>query len=619
MKRNGKGTCGLLLALCLCVSLLSGCGGEQKPESRERQPLTILTSGMDYSGFEDLLQEKYPEVRLEFISYTGGNSTGYSQYLLDNGRTPDIFTIIIFGTPEQQKKSLLDLSGYEFLNHYKTADINQVTLDGAVYLVPASAAVIGICYNKTMFAEYGWEVPDTFEELIALTKTIREAGVDPVAAQFELPGNGFFDLFTLAKTDFLSKPEGLQWERDFKAGEASAAEGLSDAAAQLQILIDCGFFDAEDTTRTMKECSEHFFNREAAMYLNAGNLTRFTQNEDGTGDQYGILPFLGQGEDNSVLISKPLSYFGLSASLAEPGNEQKLEDALRVMELLSTEEGQRSILGLQDFYIAPLKNTEIPADSPFHEVAEELRTGHTSTLAYAGYEPIIIGVGEKVRDWVAGNCTGDDVLALADQLQADSLDNRIPPIAVAAADFTLEESAQLQAEAIRLAAGAEIGMLSLGGWHDGVENPTGVCGVLFKGDITQMEVNAIPPSRFGEPVCVLTLTGGEIRSLLETGLVFEIEARDGAPAAQVEGFPYIPAGITVTKTAEGAVEKISWADGSAFDESAAYTVAIDKGGYTEEIAEKGAVRETELSVMEVLRDYLSANSPVSPLAHSIQK
>lgn len=609
MKRIGMKTAGVFLALCLCILLLSGCAREQKPESGEHQPLTIMTAGLNFSSFEALLREKYPEVRLEFVSYTGGNGTGYAQYLLNNGRIPDIFTISIFGSPDRQKASLLDLSGFEFLNNYKTADINQVTLDGAVYLVPTSASVICLYYNQTMFAEHGWELPDTFEDLKTLTRTIRDAGIDPVSAQFELPGNGFFDLFTLAKTDFLSTPDGLKWEQDFKDGKATAREGLSDAAAQFQELIDCGFVDAEDTLRTMSQCRDRFFNRESAMYLNAGSLTRFTQNKDGTGDRYGVMPFLGRGEDNSVLISKPLTYFGLSAALGKPENAQKLEDALKVMELLATAEGQQSLFGLNTSYIAPLKNTEIPPDSPFYEVAEELRTGHISTLAYAGYEPIIIGVGEKVRDWVAGTCTGDDVLDLADRLQADSLNDSIPPIAVASQDFTLEETAQLQAEAIRLAAGADIGLLSLGGWHAGVENLTGVCGMLLKGDITQMEVNAIPPALFGEPICLLTLSGGEIRSLLETGFV---------PDPEVEGFPYVPAGITVTKTTEGAVEKITWADGSAFDESASYTVAIDKDGYTEESGAMGDVRETELLVVDVVGDYLSANSPVSPLPHSIR-
>lgn len=598
----------LALTFTLCISLLSGCSGE-KLKKDEHEPLSIMTTNVNYSNFEALLREKYPEVRLEFISYTGGNSTGYSQYLLDNGKTPDIFTISIFGMTEQQKKNLLDLSGYEFLSSYKTADINQVTLDGGVYLVPASSSIIGLYYNKTLFAEHGWKVPGNFDELVALTGTIRAAGIDPVAAQFEFPGSGFFDLFTLAKTKYLSTPDGLQWERDFQAGNAMAKEGLSDAAAQLQALIDCGFLDTEDTTRTFDECRDRFYAGESAMYLNAGSLPRFTQNEDGTGDQYGIIPFLGLKKDTSVLITKPLSYFGLSKALSEPDNAQKLEDAIKVMELLATDEGQKSLVTRVGNYIAPLKNTEVSEDSPFHEVAESIRTGHTSTLAYAGYEQIIIGVGEKVRDWVAGKCGSDDVLALADKLQSDFINGHIPQIAVAAENFTLEESAQLQAEAFRIAAGTDIGLVSLGGYHDGVENPSGVCGMLFKGDITEMVVNAIPPAVFGEHVCVLTLTGGDIKTLLETG--FEVDP-------EVAGFPYIPSGITVTKAVDGKVQKITWADGSVFDEADTYTVAIDKDGYTEETSKRGSLQETKLVVTDVLTEYLKANTPFYPLEHSVK-
>ena len=240
---------------------------------------------------------------------------------------------------------------------------------------------------------------------------------------------------------------------------------------------------------------------------------------------------------------------------------------------------------------------------------DAIRNGYTSTLAYAGYEPLLIDVGEKARDWVAGKCTGDDVLDLADQLQMEAVSGSIPPIAVASCDFTLEETAQLQAEAFRLAAATDIGLVSLGACHDGVENPSGVCGVLLKGDITRMEVNAIPPGVYGERVCVLTLPGREIRELLEKGFVVN---------SAVEGFPYIPSGITVTKTAEGTVETITWEDGSAFDENGVYTAAVDQDGYTEEVGQRGSVKETELTVMDVVGEYLRANSPVTPLEHSVR-
>ena len=124
---------------------------------------------------------------------------------------------------------------------------------------------------------------------------------------------------------------------------------------------------------------------------------------------------------------------------------------------------------MEDNYVSPLKNTTISENSPFYEVHDVLQNGHTSTLAYAGYEPVIVGVGEKVQDWVAGKCNGTDVLALMDQLQSDYLENQgIPAIATASQDFTQEETAQLQADAFRKAAGTDIGLVSLGGYHNGV-------------------------------------------------------------------------------------------------------------------------------------------------------
>lgn len=604
MKKSTRKLLFVILTLALCAGLLAGCIGAQKMENKEHEPLTILSGFLQYDQLEGLLREKYPEVRLEYVSYTGSNTTGYLQYLLQNGSPLDIMPLSVFSLPEAQKEYLLDLSGFSFLNEYKTTDINQVTLDGGVYAVPMSSNLVGLYYNKTMFAEHGWEVPQSFAELKTLTQTVRKAGIDPCAAQFFLSGNGFFDLFTMAKTNFLSTPEGLQWERDFKAGNTTAEEGLSEAVVQLQELIDCGFLDGDDTRCDEDETANRFFSREAAMYLNAGMLPRFTQNEDGTGDQYGIMPFYGAGEDDTVLISMPLCYFGLSATLGKPGSEKKLEDALKVMELLATEEGQKSLGVKSKDYIVPLKNEVIPEDSPFNDVSSTILDGHTSNLAYAGYEPIIIGVGNKVRDWVAGQCTGEDVLTLMNQLQSDYLSGALPPVAVAALDFTLEQTAQLQSESFRLAAGTDIGLVSLGAYQNGVENRSGVCGRLFAGDINQEVVNAIVPGVFRDPICVLTLTGAEVKGLLESGF---------ATSGAAEGFPYIPAGVTITRKHDGSVKKITLEDGSTLNESAAYTVAVDQGGFTEEIGQKGAVVETELVVVDVVSEYLHAHSPLSPL------
>lgn len=600
-----KNKCTITLVSALCAALCVGCSSTSRPGGLEHEPLTILTAKMDYSPFETALHEEYPEIQLEFISYTGDNATEYNQYLLEHDEIPDIYSAFVFSDPQKQKENLIDLSGYEFVNSYMTAQINQVALEGAVYLLPANLGIIGLYYNQTLFAEHGWEVPRNFQELTALTLTIREAGIDPVAAQFELDGNGFFDLMTMAKTDFLTTPAGNQWEKDFLAGKASAEEGLSGAVRQLQALIDCGFLDAADTLRTSRETREHFYNRNAAMYLNAGAIARFTQNEDGSGDRYGILPFFGT-DSGRMLITLPMAYFGLSKSLQEPGCEQKLEDALKVMEFLATEKGQASLSATtanHESYISPLKNSVFPKDSPLGDILELIRNGSISTLAYSGYEDILTDVGSKVRDWVAGKCTGEDVLELMNQLQRVTLGDMLPYFVVISKDFTLEETAQLQAEAFRLAVGADVGLVSLGGYHNGVQNPSGVCGRLLAGEVSSKIVNAIVPSRYNAPVCVLTLSGRELKALLEKGLI---------PEDSDEGFPYVPAGIILLKDKNGVVKEVTMADGSRFDETASYTVAVNQGGFTEETGKRGGALETEFQVAGAVRNYLEANSPISP-------
>lgn len=595
----------VILSVAVCLGLLAGCH-ENTPTSAKggHEPLTILAPNLNYSAFENTISERFPEIRLEFISYIGGNPTGYSEYLLRNDAVPDIYTLGVFGLPDKQAESLLDLSGYEFLNNYKTADINQVTLDGAVYLLPTNLTILGIYYNKTMFDEHGWEVPENFDELKSLADTIRLAGIDPLSAQFELAGNGFFDLFTLAKTDFLSTTAGRQWERDFQAGKASA-ESLLPAAEALQEWIDCGLLEKDDTERSYKESNERFLSGETAMYLNAGLLSSFTQNSDGTGDQYGLMPYFGLDADDSVLITMPAFYVGLSKKLGDQGQEQKLADALKIMEFLSTKEGQQSLVENQKGYITPLKNDVIPEDSPFYEVGDEIRSGHTSNLAYAGYEPIIIDVGNMIRDWVAGKYTGAEVLAFMDELQTIYIEDGIEPLAVVEQGFTQEETARLVAEVFRQAAGTDVGLVSLGGYHDGVQNESGVCARLFPGDITQELVNAIVPSYYRDEIYVLTLTGDELLGLLQTGFFFDEHAA---------AFPYVPAGITAVKDKKGVITGLLMEDGTPVTGDHHYTVAVDAGGFTQETGEAGNAKKTEYIVVDEMEKYMKSHPALVPLS-----
>ena len=53
--------------------------------------------------------------------------------------------------------------------------------EGNLYGVSPTAEVVGVYYNKDIFAEHGWVVPTTFEEFETLLADIKAAGITPIS------------------------------------------------------------------------------------------------------------------------------------------------------------------------------------------------------------------------------------------------------------------------------------------------------------------------------------------------------------------------------------------------------------------------------------------------------
>ena len=74
MKKNKIRLTVLAVAAGLSALLLGGCGKvSPDTDQKEHEPITLLTSAMNYQEFEQALKEEYPEINLEFVSYTSGN------------------------------------------------------------------------------------------------------------------------------------------------------------------------------------------------------------------------------------------------------------------------------------------------------------------------------------------------------------------------------------------------------------------------------------------------------------------------------------------------------------------------------------------------------------------
>lgn len=85
---------------------------------------------------------------------------------------------------------LADISDYEGLSTIKPAyvdileNLEYVPTEGT-FGVPYVSNAAGILYNRDMFEEHGWEIPETWDELIALCEEIESEGIQPLYFGFK--------------------------------------------------------------------------------------------------------------------------------------------------------------------------------------------------------------------------------------------------------------------------------------------------------------------------------------------------------------------------------------------------------------------------------------------------
>lgn len=84
----------------------------------------------------------------------------------------------------------MDVSDFEGVKNIKQSYLDmekelEFTSHEGIYGLPYVANAAGILYNEDMFVEHGWEIPETWDEFIALCDTIEEEGIVPIYLGFK--------------------------------------------------------------------------------------------------------------------------------------------------------------------------------------------------------------------------------------------------------------------------------------------------------------------------------------------------------------------------------------------------------------------------------------------------
>lgn len=575
-----------VMAVICAASLFAGCGSkqEEKASGSDHPVITMNAPYRNMSTFYKLVKEKYPEINLEIIPYNGQNFSAYVLDMRSAGQMTDIYFTSYY-TPGRldDAADFLDLSGYDFTVNYTQSRLREVTNDGAVYMLPLGYNALGITYNKTLLEKMGWSLPTSLAELAELKEKADAAGLIFCRDQLQYPGYGFQFLCNILDTGFLSTLDGMRWQNDFLAGKANVSDTpkmlealqILDRWRELGMLNGEGTPDVDgDTKATMVAGNQLFL---------IGNSNDLSAETDAT-DEFRLMPYLSEDGKQNVFILNVSRYVGLNKALGEAGSEQKLQDAIHVLEVLSTVEGMESLEPSQNnARLLPLKEAKVGADSYYADILEELNSGHTAAFVYAGWENLVVPAGEVLIDYASGKANLEDVVACFDENQHLITDNIVENFTTATETIGMEDCARLIGISFGQATGAEAALVSTNPWTynpDAYEmNKQGVSGCLFPMGVSDQELTSILPTGWRNNIQTVTLTGKRIKELVQTGYDYK---GDGTLV-----FPY----VLVTK------------GNRELDDNTAYTIPIC--GASDAVQEEGKISDSGILSLEAVRAYVS--------------
>lgn len=255
----------VLAVSMLSAAILPGCGSGGDSGVTEIEILQYKPEAATYfDQVEDEFNATHDDIHLTISSPNDASTIMRTRFIRED--YPDIIGIggDINYSYYVDAGILADVSDYEGL-----ADINQSYIDilenleivptDGTFGVPYVANAAGILYNRDMFEEHGWEIPETWNELIDLCEDIQAEGILPFYF-------GFRDTWTcLAPWNALAV--GLAPEdtcRNVNAGETTFTDEYRETAEKCLELVSYGPDDP--FAYGYNDACTAFANGESAMY-----------------------------------------------------------------------------------------------------------------------------------------------------------------------------------------------------------------------------------------------------------------------------------------------------------------------------------------------------------------
>lgn len=174
----------LLAAGALAITALSACSASASPEDTgDADGVTKVDFWGWVPGLEDLVDQwnsENPDIQVSFHRMTGDDGDKV-EAAVDAGAGPDLVQLSTHDLPDYVIAGRVQpiseyVDGDE--SNYTPASWASVSFDGEVYGVPQGIGPSGMMYREDILAEYGIDVPTTWDEYLEAARTLHAANPD---------------------------------------------------------------------------------------------------------------------------------------------------------------------------------------------------------------------------------------------------------------------------------------------------------------------------------------------------------------------------------------------------------------------------------------------------------
>ncbi|KUN05014.1 ABC transporter substrate-binding protein [Streptomyces canus] len=242
--------------------------------------------------------------------------------------------------------------------------------DGKYYFVPLVTYPWAIFYRKSVFKQYGYEVPTTWDAFVALCKQMKKDNLVPIAFgdKDAWPAMGTFDQLNF-------RTNGYDFHVDLMAGKASWTDAkvktVFDHWAEILPYHQDGFMG-----RTWQDAAQTLVAKKAGMYVLGTFVAQQFSNKADLDD----LDFFAFPEINSAYgqdtVEAPADGFMVSKSPKNKAGVTKL------MEYLGTPAAEQIYLKSDTSVVAASNKADTSSYTPLQKKAYEMITGAKSLTQF---------------------------------------------------------------------------------------------------------------------------------------------------------------------------------------------------------------------------------------------